>query len=100
MMRAQLQVDSFKQPDRARELLLGIADRTENSGPLVQLFGMELDRNRLALAAAVIAKVRARWKESSTGDVLDAQLALKRGSTADAVELLRRGARRKTPTIR
>jgi len=85
MMRAELQADSFKQPDRARELLLAIADRTENSSPLVQLFGLELDRNRLDLAAAVIAKVRARWKESSTGDVLDAQLALKRGNTADAI---------------
>lgn len=85
MMRAQLQVDSFKQPDRARELLLGIVDRTEDSRPLVQLFGLELDRNRLDLAAAAIAKVRERWKESSTGDVLDAQLALKRGYIADAV---------------
>ncbi len=85
MMRAQLQVDSFKQPERARELLLGIADRTEDSRPLVQLFGMELDGNRLDLAAAVIARIRARWKESSTGDVLDAQLALKRGNTALAV---------------
>jgi predicted Zn-dependent protease len=87
MMRAQLQVDSFKQPDRARELLLGIADRTENSGPLVQLFGLELDRNRLDAAKEVVSKVRARWKESSTGDVLDAQLALRKGNIADAVAL-------------
>jgi len=85
MIRAQLQVDSFKQPDRARELLLAIAEKTENSGPLVQLFGLEVDRNRLDQAAAVVAKVRARWKESSTGDVLDAQLALKKGNIADAV---------------
>ncbi len=88
MMRAQLQVDSFKEPDRARGLLLGIVDRTEDSRPLVQLFGLELDQQRLDLAAAVVAKVRQRWKESSTGDVLDAQLAIKRGNTTEAVGYL------------
>jgi predicted Zn-dependent protease len=85
MMRAQIQIEHFKQADRARELLESIANRTEDSRPLVQLFGLELDRNRLDLAAAVIAKVKTRWKESSTGDVLDAQLALKKGNIAEAV---------------
>jgi tetratricopeptide (TPR) repeat protein len=85
MMRAELQVESFKQPDRARELLLGIVDRTEDSRPLVQLFGLEMDRNRLDLAAAAVAKFRERWKQSSTADVLDAQLALRRGNTAEAI---------------
>jgi predicted Zn-dependent protease len=88
MMRAQLQIESFKEPERARELLRSIADRTEDSRPLVQLFGLELDSNRLDLAAAVIAKVRGRWKDSSTGDVMDAQLALKKGNVVDAVGFL------------
>ena len=47
---------------------------------------LELDRNRLDEAAAVIARIRARWKDAATGDVLDAQLALKRGKTGEAIE--------------
>ena len=63
-----------------------MADRTENSAPLVQLAGLELDQNQLDEAEAVIARIRSRWKEAATGDVLEAQLALKRGNTAEAVE--------------
>ena len=47
---------------------------------------LELERNRLDEAAAVIAKIRARWKDAATGDVLDAQLALKRGKMGEAIE--------------
>ena len=82
MMRAQIQAENLKNLDRARSLLAGIAERSDNSAPLVQLAGLELDRNRLDEAAAVIAKIRSRWKEAATGDVLDAQLALKRGKSA------------------
>ena len=86
MMRAQLQADSLKNDQEARSLLQGIADRTESSAPLVQLAGLELDRNQLDAAEAVIAKIRTRWKESATGDVLSAQLELKRGHTTQALE--------------
>ncbi len=86
MMRAQLQSDSLKNDQEARSLLQGIADRTESSAPLVQLAGLELDRNQLDAAEAVIAKIRTRWKESATGDVLSAQLELKRGHTTEALE--------------
>jgi cellulose synthase operon protein C len=86
MMRAQVQAESLKNFEQARELLLSIGEKTENSAPLVQLAGLELERNHLDAAESVIAKIRSRWKESATSDVLDAQLALKRGHTAAAIE--------------
>ena len=86
MMRAQIQAENLKAPDRARELLEGLAERSDNSAPLVQLAVLELDRNRLDEAAAVIARIRARWKDAATVDVLDAQLALKRGKMGEAID--------------
>ena len=86
MMRAQIQAEQLKNLAKARELLLGIADKTENSAPLVQLAGLELDSNQLDAAEEVIAKIRSRWKEAATSDVLEAQLALKRGHAAEAIE--------------
>ncbi len=47
---------------------------------------MELDLNQLDKAEATIAKIRTRWKEAATADVLEAQLALKRGRTGEAIE--------------
>ncbi len=85
MMRAQIQADSLKNDDAARALLKGIADRTESSAPLVQLAGLELERNQLEAAQDVIGKIRSRWAESATGDVLEAQLELKRGHTEAAI---------------
>jgi len=85
MMRAQIQADSLKNDNQARALLEGIADRTESSAPLVQLAGLELERNQLEAAQAVIGKIRNRWQESATGDVLEAQLELKRGHTEAAI---------------
>ena len=52
----------------------------------MQLAGLELERNQLDAAEAVIAKIRSRWKEAATGDVLEAQLALKRGHPGEAIE--------------
>jgi len=86
MMRAQIQAESLKNDDAARALLSSAAERTESSAPLVQLAGLELDRNRLDAAEAVIAKIRSRWKESATSDVLDAQLALKHGRPGEAIK--------------
>ena len=63
-----------------------MADRTESSAPLVQLAGLELERNQLDAAEAVIGKIRTRWKESATSDVLEAQLELKRGHTRPAID--------------
>ena len=86
MMRAQIQAESLKDFKQARSLLLAVGEKSENSAPLVQLAGLELDRNQLDAAEAVIAKIRARWKEAATSDVLEAQLALKRGHPDEAVE--------------
>jgi len=86
MMRAQIQAESLKNLDQARSLLRSAALKTENSAPLVQLAGLELDQNELEAAEGVIAKIRSRWKEAATSDVLEAQLALKRGQTALAIE--------------
>jgi predicted Zn-dependent protease len=86
MMRAQIHAESLKNDEQARALLRAAAERTESSAPLVQLAGLELERNDLGAAEAVIAKIRSRWKEAATGDVLDAQLALKRGHPGDAIE--------------
>jgi predicted Zn-dependent protease len=86
MMRAQLQAESLKNDQQARTLLLSAAERTESSAPLVQLAGLELERDQLDAAAAVIAKIRSRWKEAATSDVLEAQLALKRGHPGEAIE--------------
>src|SRR5262249_47247447 len=86
MLRAQIQAETLKDPDKARALLRGVAEGTESSAPLVQLAGLELDRNQLDEAAAIVARIRARWKEAATADVLDAQIALKRGKLADALE--------------
>ncbi len=86
LMRAQIQAESLHNMEQARSLLLASAEKTDNSAPLVQLAGLELDANRLEAAQAVIAKVRSRWKEAAAGDVLDAQLALKRGNVEKAIE--------------
>ena len=86
MMRAQIQAESLKNFEQARSLLLSIGEKSENSAPLVQLAGLELERNQLDAAESVIAKIRSRWKEAATSDVLEAQLALKRGHPDEAIE--------------
>ncbi len=86
MMRAQIQAESLKDYSKARSLLLAVSEKTENSAPLVQLADLELNRNQLDQAQEVIAKIRTRWKEAATSDVLEGQLALKRGQTAAAIE--------------
>ncbi|HEX3446919.1 MAG TPA: hypothetical protein VHS97_01630, partial [Isosphaeraceae bacterium] len=73
MMRAQIQAESLKDFAKARSLLLAVSEKTENSAPLVQLADLELARNQLDQAQEVIAKIRNRWRESATSDVLEAQ---------------------------
>jgi predicted Zn-dependent protease len=87
LMRAQLLADKLKRPKDACSLLTGLADRTENSSPLVQLAQIEMEQGDLEAAEATIAKVRSRWKESATADILDGQLALKRKNVPKAREL-------------
>ncbi|WP_165245965.1 tetratricopeptide repeat protein [Paludisphaera soli] len=85
MMRAQILNDSLDRPDDARKVLAELGERTESSAPWVQLAQLEMARNNLEGAAAVVAKVRSRWKEGATGDILEGQLALKRGEVPAAI---------------
>ncbi len=85
MMRAQILADELKAPERAREVLEAVAGRTDSSAPLIQLAALELNAGRVDAASAVVAKIRSRWKDSASVDVLEGQLALRRGKTAEAL---------------
>ncbi len=86
ILRAQIQSEELKNLDKARELLRGIADRSDSSEPLVQLASLELDQDRLDEAATVVAQIRTRWKEAAVSDIIDAQIAIKRGKAGEALE--------------
>lgn len=75
-MRAQILAKDLKKTAEARKLLADVAERGDNSAPLVQLALLELAAKDYDAVIASIAKVRARWKDAATGDLLDAQLAL------------------------
>lgn len=86
LLRAQILNESLKRPAEAKGLLQALAERTENSAPLVQLAQIEMDQKDLDAAAATIARIRERWSEAAAGDILDGQLALKRGDVPAARE--------------
>ncbi|SIO65453.1 Tetratricopeptide repeat-containing protein [Singulisphaera sp. GP187] len=85
LTRAQLLSDTLKKPEEARKVLLSVADRSDNSGPLVQLALLDLRKHDHAAVAATIAKIRSRWKEAAIGDLLDAQLSLDENDLTGAV---------------
>ncbi len=89
-MRAQILAQDLDRPAEARKLLADVAERGDNSAPLVQLALLELAAKDYDAVAASIAKVRARWKDAATGDLLDAQLALARNDLRGGLRLLRR----------
>ncbi len=74
--RAQILAQELDRPADARKLLADVADRGDNSAPLVQLALLQIQAKDYDAVAGSIAKVRQRWKDSATGDLLDAQLAL------------------------
>ncbi|AGA25824.1 hypothetical protein Sinac_1442 [Singulisphaera acidiphila DSM 18658] len=82
---AQLLSDTLKKPEEARKVLLTAADRSDNSGPLVQLALLDLRMHDHAAVATTIGKIRTRWKEAAIGDLLDAQLALDQNDLTGAV---------------
>jgi len=82
--RATVLAQALEKPAEARRLLATVADRAENSAPLVQLALLELQLKDYDAVAASIAKVRQRWKDAATGDLLDAQLSLARDDTPAA----------------
>ena len=75
-MRAQILAKELDRTAEARKLLSDVAERGDNSAPLVQLALLELAEKDYDAVAASIAKVRSRWKDAPTRDLLDAQLAL------------------------
>ncbi len=85
LLRAQVLSDLLDNPKEARRLLTDVADRTENSAPLVQLALLELKQKDYDAVSSAIAKIRSRWKEAAAADLLDAQLALEQGNLSEAV---------------
>lgn len=83
-LRAQILVNNLNRPTEARKLLAGVAGRADNSAPAVQLALMEIAAKDYAAAAESIAQIRRRWKDASTGDLLDAQLSLARNDVPSA----------------
>ncbi len=86
LMRRQILAESLNRPAEARTLLLALAERCDNSSPLVQVVQIDLQQNNVDAAAETIARIRKRWAEAATGDILDGQLALKRKNVAAALE--------------
>ncbi|MGO9811460.1 MAG: tetratricopeptide repeat protein, partial [Isosphaeraceae bacterium] len=85
LMRSQILTESLKRPKEARELLLALAERCDNSSPLVQVAEIDMQQNDLDAAAETIARIRNRWKEAAAGDILEGQLALKRKNVSAAL---------------
>ena len=83
-LRAQILANEMKRPADAKKLLGSVADRSENSAPMVQLALLELQGKDFEAANATIARIRRRWKDAATSDLLDAQLALARNDVAAA----------------
>ncbi len=86
ILRAQVLSDLLDKPDDAHKLLSGISDRSDNSAPLVQLALLDLKKKDYDAVTATITKIRARWKEAASADLLDAQLSLVQGNLTEAVD--------------
>ncbi|MGE3818274.1 MAG: tetratricopeptide repeat protein, partial [Isosphaeraceae bacterium] len=84
LLRAQVLADLLEDVKEARRLLINVAERVENSAPLVQLALLDLRQKDYPAVSSSIAKIRARWKEAAAADLLEAQLALDRGKLAEA----------------
>lgn len=85
LARAELLADTLNKPEEARKVLESAAERSDNSGPLVQLALLDLKKHDHQAVAATIARIRTRWKEAAVGDLLDAQLALDQNDVSTAV---------------
>src|SRR5208282_3140354 len=65
LMRSQILAESLKRPKEARELLLALSERCDNSAPLVQVAQIDMQQNDLDAAAETIARIRKRWNEAA-----------------------------------
>jgi cellulose synthase operon protein C len=89
LLRARLLAsDELKNSAEARRILADLCERAVNSTPFVQLALLDLKQERLQDVEITIAKIRGRWKESSAGDLLDAQLCLARQQPREALKFL------------
>jgi len=86
LMRSQILTESLKRPKEARELLLALSERCDNSSPLVQVAQIDIQQNDLDAAEETIARIRKRWNEAAAGDILEGQLALRRKNVSAALE--------------
>ena len=86
LLRARLLAgDDLKKPEEAKKILVSLCEKAETSAPLIQLALLDLADGRYEAVATTIAKIRTRWKESASGDLLDAQLAMARNNPREAV---------------
>ncbi len=72
----------------ARKLLNDAAERSENTGPLVQLAMLDLRDNNLDGASRIAGRIRARWKEAAAADLLDARVAALRDDSRGTIAAL------------
>ena len=86
LMRAQILAESLKRPKEARELLLTLADRCDNSAPLVQLAQIDMQQNDLDAAAADHRQDSQALGRSGHRRHSGGQLALKRKNVSAALE--------------
>ena len=86
MMRAQIQAESLKNVDQARDLLLASPTRPRIPPRSCNWPASSSIATSLTPPRASSPRSASRWKEAATGDVLEAQLALKRGHAAEAIE--------------
>jgi predicted Zn-dependent protease len=84
LMRAQVLADLLGNVKEARKLLVNLAERSENSAPLVQIALLDLKQKDHDAVVSTIARIRGRWKEAAAADLLEAQLALDQGNLAAA----------------
>ena len=83
-LRAQILAVDLKRPADARKLLASVVERAENSAPMVQLALLEMSSRDFEAAASTITRIRRGWKDASTADLLDAQLALYKNDNTTA----------------
>ena len=87
-LRARVLARELEKPAEARKILVALCEQAQTSAPFVQLALHDLGQGHYDLVVTTIAKIRNRWKESSAGDLLDAQLALARNHPREAVKFL------------
>ena len=83
-LRAQILATNLERADDARKLLSAVSDRADNSAPAIQLALLEMAGKDYTAASGTIHRIRQRWKDAATGDLLDAQLALAKQDVAGA----------------